>query len=78
MIAVFYNFLYFSGGGGPVKQSGGGNSGNDGDAENEKLRGALSQAIVTEKPDVKWWGSKSLEMLMISRPALSIYSIIEY
>ena len=33
----------------------------DADAEKKKLRGALSGAIVTEKPDIKWEDVAGLE-----------------
>eukprot|EP01025_Chloroclados_australasicus_P068955 TRINITY_DN9644_c2_g1_i2.p1 TRINITY_DN9644_c2_g1~~TRINITY_DN9644_c2_g1_i2.p1 ORF type:complete len:436 (+),score=62.56 TRINITY_DN9644_c2_g1_i2:247-1554(+) len=40
----------------------GNNSKNDDDAESERFRGALSSAIVTEKPDVKWDDVAGLEV----------------
>ena len=36
--------------------------GNDDDDEEAKLAGALAQAIVTEKPNVKWSDVSGLEM----------------
>jgi len=43
-----------SGGTGMRKKGDGNADGDDADEEKKKLRGALSGAIVTEKPDVKW------------------------
>lgn len=43
-----------NGGGGAAMKSKDSKEDDDADAEKKKLRGALSGAIVTEKPDVKW------------------------
>jgi len=56
--------------GGPSKGGGGStgmkkkgdDDGEDVDAEKEKLRGALSGAIVTEKPNIKWDDVAGLEL----------------
>lgn len=48
------------GGGTAAKSKGDGDDGGD-DADKKKLRGALSAAIVTEKPDVKWDDVAGLE-----------------
>lgn len=50
-----------SGGTGMKKKGDGDNGGDDADEEKKKLRGALSGAIVTEKPDVKWDDVAGLE-----------------
>eukprot|EP01024_Parvocaulis_polyphysoides_P061054 TRINITY_DN6723_c0_g2_i1.p1 TRINITY_DN6723_c0_g2~~TRINITY_DN6723_c0_g2_i1.p1 ORF type:complete len:439 (-),score=108.31 TRINITY_DN6723_c0_g2_i1:387-1703(-) len=44
------------------RSQGGSNSKNEDDAESERFRGALSSAIVTEKPDVKWDDVAGLEV----------------
>jgi hypothetical protein len=43
-----------NGGGGAAMKSKDSKDDEDADTEKKKLRGALSGAIVTEKPDVKW------------------------
>ena len=43
-----------NGGGGSATKAKGDKDGDDADAEKKKLRGALSGAIVSEKPNVKW------------------------
>jgi vacuolar protein-sorting-associated protein 4 len=49
------------GGGGAAMKSKDDKDEDDADAEKKKLRGALSGAIVTEKPDVKWDDVAGLE-----------------
>jgi len=49
------------GGGGAAMRSKDDKEDDDADAEKKKLRGALSGAIVTEKPDVKWDDVAGLE-----------------
>jgi vacuolar protein-sorting-associated protein 4 len=44
-----------------MKNKGDGDDAGDDDAEKKKLRGALSGAIVTEKPNVKWTDVAGLE-----------------
>ena len=49
----------------PVKKpkaSAGGGGGDDSDDESKKLEKALGDAIVTEKPNVKWSDVSGLEM----------------
>ena len=50
-----------SSGGTASKKKGEGGGDDDADEEKNKLRGALSGAIVTEKPDVKWDDVAGLE-----------------
>mmetsp|Transcript_7392 Transcript_7392/g.8454 ORF Transcript_7392/g.8454 Transcript_7392/m.8454 type:complete len:455 (-) Transcript_7392:373-1737(-) len=50
-----------SSGGTGMKKKGDGTNDDDADEEKNKLRGALSGAIVTEKPDVKWDDVAGLE-----------------
>jgi hypothetical protein len=50
-----------NGGGGAAMKSKDSKEDDDADAEKKKLRGALSGAIVTEKPDVKWTDVAGLE-----------------
>jgi vacuolar protein-sorting-associated protein 4 len=50
-----------SSGGTGMKKKGDGEGGDDADEEKNKLRGALSGAIVTEKPNVKWDDVAGLE-----------------
>lgn len=51
-----------SGGGVAAKKKGeGGGGSDDGDAEKSKLRGALSSAIVSEKPNISWDDVAGLE-----------------
>jgi vacuolar protein-sorting-associated protein 4 len=50
-----------NGGGGAAMKSKDGKDDDDADAEKKKLRGALSGAIVTEKPDVRWSDIAGLE-----------------
>lgn len=49
------------GGGGAATRSKDDDKDDDADTEKKKLRGALSGAIVTEKPDVKWDDVAGLE-----------------
>jgi vacuolar protein-sorting-associated protein 4 len=49
------------GGGGVAAKSKDGDAGGDDDADKKKLRGALSGAIVTEKPNISWDDVAGLE-----------------
>lgn len=49
------------GGGGVAAAKRGENGGDDADAEKTKLRGALSSAIVSEKPNISWDDVAGLE-----------------
>ena len=49
------------GGGAASKKKGDGDDGDDDAKDKAKLRGALSGAIVTEKPDIKWEDVAGLE-----------------
>ncbi len=53
MQVIFLLYLAYSGGGG-------GNKGSNGN-ENNQLKGQVSEAIVTEKPNVKWEDVSGLE-----------------
>ncbi len=65
-----------SGGTGMKKKGDGDSGGDDADEEKKKLRGALSGAIVTEKPDVKWDDVAGLENAKDSLKEVCFYVLV--
>ena len=65
-----------SSGGTGMKKKGDGDD--DADDEKSKLRGALSGAIVTEKPDVKWDDVAGLEGAKDSLKEVCTCAVISY
>ena len=66
-----------SGGTGMRKKGDGNADGDDADEEKKKLRGALSGAIVTEKPDVKWDDVAGLDGAKDSLKEVCVFFVIK-
>jgi len=70
------NELDKGGGGGTAAKAKGDGAGDDDDADKKKLRGALSAAIVSEKPNIKWDDVAGLDSAKESLKEVSLIAVL--